>query len=62
LMTRNIGFGLLLNGDTKHSAQKVVAAHDSAFLLLFSFALARCGRVSGHGGQTALNYGRSWAG
>jgi hypothetical protein len=33
-MTRNIGFGLLLNGDTKHTAQKVVAAHDGAFLLL----------------------------
>jgi hypothetical protein len=36
-MTRNIGFGLLLDGDTKHSAQKVVAAHDGAFLLLFFF-------------------------
>ena len=36
-MTRNIGFGLLLNGDTKHTAQKVVAAHDGAFLLFFLF-------------------------
>lgn len=62
-MTRNIGFGLLLNGDTKHTAQKVVAAHDGAFLFfLFFFALACCGRVSGHGGQTALSYGRLWAG
>lgn len=51
-MTRNIGFGLLLNGDTKHTAQKVVAVHDGAFLLFFFFffALACCGRVLGYGG------------
>jgi hypothetical protein len=39
-MTRNIGFGLLLNGDRKHSAQKVVAAHDGAFLLVFFLFLS----------------------
>jgi hypothetical protein len=36
-MTRNIGFGLLLNGDTKHIAQYVVTTDDGAFLLFFSF-------------------------
>jgi hypothetical protein len=51
-MTRNIGFGLLLllNEDTKHIAQYVVAAHDGAFLLFFSF-LFRHAAESGHGGE-----------
>jgi hypothetical protein len=62
-MTRNIGFGLLLllNEDTKHIAQYVVAAHDGAFLLFFSF-LFRHAAESGHGGRTALSYGVSWVG
>jgi hypothetical protein len=36
-MTRNIGFGLLLSGNTKHLAQDVVAAHDGAYFLSFFF-------------------------